>query len=286
MADIVKAKRFKGIKTLFDDNNYKDILAYCESVGLPYTVTESNYTLKIESEFCNYYFMQNIRTGFCFAISKMIKKDIKATGLTAPEINKGDLKYFDFNVPEKLKHGFVRSKIYNIDIKHAYANVLFNHSLITPKTFKYMGNLEKPDRLAAVGMLASNKEIFEIIGNEVINSYSEVSEFQNWFYFCVVRTNEIMHKCRELLGNSFLHFWVDGIFSDNEKNIHKVEKYLTSIGYKYSFNECFNYTYFEDNKGERITYISENKEKLLFLPKRNNEMTKFLINFLSLHDGK
>ena len=106
-------KRFKGVKTLFDENNYKWDLQLCEIAYLPYTVTESNYTLKIESDFLNKYYLQNIRSGFAFAVGKMIVKDILSTGLTAPTTNKGDLKYFDFNVPEKLKAGFIRDKIYN-----------------------------------------------------------------------------------------------------------------------------------------------------------------------------
>ena len=279
-----KKKRFKGIKSLFDDTNYKDDLLFCEATNKPYIIEESNYTLKITSAFLNRYYLQNVRSPFCFAVGKMIVKDIEATGLTAPEINKSDLKYFDFNVPDKLKKGLTIKNIYNIDIKSAYAKVLFNHSLITPRTFKFMANLEKPDRLAAVGMLAAHKEIFEVIGRETINSYSEICEHQNWFYFCVTRTNEIMNKVRELLGNSFLHFWVDGIFFDNPKHIKKVENYLTSIGYDYSYNECHNYTYFEDNKGERVSYFVDGKEKILFLPRKNNEMIKFLIKFLSLHD--
>lgn len=280
------AKRFSGTKTLFDETNYKDILQFCESVNLPYRVTESNYTLKIESSFCNRYFLQNVRSGFCFAVGKMIIRDIKATGLVAPEVNKFDLKYFNFNVPDKIKKGLHVGEVYNIDIKSAYANVLYNHSLVSEKTLRYMGMLAKEDRLAAVGMLASHKEIFEILGTEVLHSYSEISDMRDWFYFCVNRTNEIMQTCANFMGNDFLHFWVDGIFFENKKHAEKVGNYLNSIGYKYSFETLTDYTYFEDNKGERVEYYKDGEKKQLFLPKKNSEVIKYLVDFLNLHNEK
>lgn len=270
-----------AIKSLYNADNYKDVIAFCEAAKLPYTLIESNYTTKIVSSFCNISFIQSEMHKKAFIAKSMIVKDITATGLEPPDINKNDLSYFNFTMPERLKQG--SHTIYNIDIKSAYANVLKNHSLISPRTFYYMTRLSKTQRLACIGMLAATKEIMEMVGNEVIERRKEVLPTENWFYFCVQRTNELMNACRSLITRDFLFYWVDGIFFDNERNAKAVGELLQGKGYKYSFDVCTDFKYHEDDKGRRIEYFKGEEKKKLFLPKKNSGVDEFLIKFLSFH---
>lgn len=273
----------KKVKSIIDENNYKDYLLLCEEAGLPYTIYRSNYRVIIESDFCNIDFMQNIMSNKAFFVGAMIKKDIKETGLVAPDIDKRELKYYDFTPPKYLQQS--EETIYNIDIKSAYARVLFRHGIISRKTYEKMQCLPKKDRLASVGMLASRKNIFNMQGREVVSASSEEKDTAPWFLFCVKKTAELMDKCRAILGKDFLFYWVDGIFFRNERNARKVMELIDREGYACSFDKCHKFTYNDTATEKYITYWKEDKEgaeyKRLSLPHVNNEIDKFIIDFLS-----
>jgi hypothetical protein len=275
----MKPKKPKYLKSEFSEDNYKDFILFAESTGLPYTLTETNYTITITSDFCNVKFAPTMQKS-AFIAGAMVKKDIISTGLEPPDFEQESLKYFDFAPTEELVKD--RDRMYNIDIKSAYASVLFNHGLISTKTRKYMAQLSKRNRLACVGMLASRKDHYQMIGKEVIEKSKEVNSMSNWFYFCVNRTNEIMMKCKEIAGDSFLFFWVDGIFLSDYSKVKPVSDYLRSIGYKYSFDLCTNVKYSQQNNVSKLRYNKGEEVKELFLPKKNKEIDTFLINFLSL----
>lgn len=269
----------KYLKSEFSEDNYKDFLQFCEATNLPYTLTETNYTITITSEFCNVKFAPTMQKA-AFIAGAMVKRDIIATGLEPPDLMSESLQYFDFAATEELIKE--RDKMYNIDIKSAYASVLWNHGLITDRTRRYMKKLSKKNRLACVGMLASRKDHYQMVGREVTSKSKEVNSMSNWFYFCVNRTNEIMMKCKEIAGESFLFFWVDGIFLSDYSKVKPVSDYLRSIGYRYSFDLCTNIKYSENDNISKLRYNKGEEVKELFLPKKNDEIDSFLINFLSL----
>ena len=153
----------KFLKLLFDETNYQMYMKFIHSAKIPYTITRSNYTLKIESEILNVHFMQNVMSKKAFMCGAMVQADLKKSGVEMPEINRAELDYFSFNIPDILrkKEG---ETIYNIDIKSAYANALNVNKLLSEKTYNYLCSLSKKDRLAAVGMLASRKDVFYQIG--------------------------------------------------------------------------------------------------------------------------
>lgn len=246
-----KPKPAKYLKSEISEGNYMEYIRFCESVNLPYTLTETNYTVTITSEFCNVKFSPTMDKK-AFIAGAMVKRDIKRTGLEPPDLIQRELTYFEFAPDEVLnaKHEL----IYNIDIKSAYATVLLNHSLITQKTFEYMKRLSKKNRLACVGMLASKKEHYDMIGRETVGKRTEISDNANWFFFCVNRTSEIMMKCKELAGGSFLFFWVDGVFISDYSKVKLITDYLRSINYLYSFDRCENLTYNESESVKTLTY--------------------------------
>jgi hypothetical protein len=271
--------REKRAKSNIYEDNWKKAILFCESTGLPYKIIRTNYTVTIESEFMNMKYAPDMSKG-AFVSGAMIKRDIKNTGIEPPEITAKDVNYFDFAPQEVIQ--FCPNTFYNIDIKSAYANILFNHSLITERTKALMSRLPKKDRLAAIGMLASKKCHFNMLGSECISDYEEVSDMANWFFFCVNRTNEIMNKCREICGKSFLFFWVDGIFFTDISKIESVSNYLRSIGYNYSLDICTQPNYYENTGAKCFEYLKGDEKKQLFLPKKNSEIDEFLIKFLSL----
>lgn len=271
------------LRSLFNGDNYQQYLDFCAQTGLPYTIIESNYTLEIQSDFCNIYFMQNVMNKKAFIAGAKIKRDIKLTGLKKPEINNSDLRYFNFN---EIALPLINKPVYCIDIKSAYANVLKNSALITDNTFKYMANLDKKDRLACVGMLASKKDHFNMVGNDCIDTFTIRNENENFFYYCVDTTHRIMNLCKKEIGHDFLFFWVDGIFFQGAENIPIIQRILTEKGYKYSLDGCSEFQFIDTDTEKKIIYYKNEEKKEVFLPKRNNEIDHFLINFLNLHPNK
>jgi len=284
------AKKEKKIKTLFDDDNYKNALDFCASSGLEYEIIRSNYTLEIRSSFFNISFIQKQHSEKAFIAKAKILKDIKGTGYKTPEIDKEDLVYFNFAMPERLKKG--KHTIYNIDIKSAYANVLKRHGLISGKTFYFMSKLSKANRLMCVGALAAKKKIFLMKGDETVSCRTEILESENWFYFCVLKVNEIMNIARNEIQADFLLYWVDGIFFDNQENAKKIGLILEKMGYNYSYDICTEFEYIENEKEKKISYIKGEKRivaesgkvlnrKILSLPKKNDQVDEFLIKLLN-----
>ena len=279
----------KTIKPLFDKpqdgrrRNYQYYAHFYASLMLPYLIYESNYTLKFDSEFCApIQFLQNVQSKKAFMAGAKIKRDINATGLTPPDISKQEVQYYDFSPVEALKKA--QETVFNIDIKSAYASVLKNHSLISADTYKYLTTLSKRDRLASVGMLASHKEIFEMMGHEAVSTEEIINEMENWFYFCVHQTNEIMANCAKILKNDFLFFWVDGIFYSSEKKEAQIKNYLISEGYGYKKAICSQFEYVETEQNRVLKYFKDGEElKTLSLPQKNKEAHEFLIKFLNFH---
>lgn len=271
------AKKQAVLNSEFNEDNYIAYLEFCQSTGLPYTIKESNYSLYIESEFCNIKFRPEMNKK-AFIAGAMIKRDIRNSGLIAPDINPEDLKYFNFSAEDNLQRA--DSVVYNVDIKSAYASILREHAIISKKTHGYMSRLSKKDRLACVGMLASRKDIFNMVGKVATSSHKELSGYASWFYFCVNRTNEIMRECQLRIGNDFLFFWVDGIFFNGKSNIDVVCKVLNELGYRYSIDTCTNMKLDNDGKRRVLSYNKGEEFKELTLPKKNSEVDSFLINFM------
>ena len=270
------------LKVMFDEDNYQMYLDLCRASGLPYTVTRSNYTLDIESKFCSIYFMTNVMSKKSFWVGAMVKKDIIDSKTVQPVIDKHDLKYFAFNIA-KVLHDNSGTEIYNIDIKSAYANALNNNKLLTPKTFNFLCTLAKKDRLAAIGMLASKKDIFTYdCQDNCIGHDKLIKDTESWFYFCVKEIQDVMQECQKEIGSDFLFYWVDGIFYRNAENKKIITDILTARGYNYSYDVCADFLYYENINTKYLSFKKDGKQKIMHLPKLNKEVETYLLKHLKL----
>lgn len=255
---------------------YLDLL---QKMRIPYKITRSNYTLDIESSAINAYFMTNVMSDKAFICGALVKKDILASGIEIPEIDRDILKYFDFNIPSIINANEV---MYNVDIKSAYATALIANKLISEKTFNFLASLSKTDRLAAVGMLASRKDIFEHdASGECIEHTKQIKDTANWFSYCILEIQKLMEGVRDEIGEDFLFYWVDGIFFKTKENAEKIMQYLAKKGYKSTFEVCTSFKYLEDSAQKMLFYKKQDgTEKRLSLPKTNKDVDKYLISLL------
>jgi hypothetical protein len=217
-----------------------------------------------------------------FKVSNTIKRDIKVCGVEMPDIDKSELKYFNFAHDEILKRAKGK-QIYNIDIKSAYASNLLANKIITQPTFNYMSSLSKKNRLAAVGMLASKKDVLHYDENGKCISHEVLTKpTDNWFYYCVLETQKLMLDVKDICGGDFLFYWVDGIFFTNRDHEIPISNYLQNKGYKHSFDICDNFTFTQNEGYRELSYSKEGGTKVLNMPSENKEATNFLLKFLNI----
>ena len=258
-----------------------------KKLKIPFTITLSTYTTKIESDYCNIYFMRNEQSNQTFSAFAKVKKDVSRFDIK--KVNIAKLNYFSHNFGF---NDFYSDLIYNIDIKSAYATILLNDGFITKKTFDYLSRLPKMDRLASVGMLASKKQVFQMDENgKPISEKVIVSEYSDYFFHCVKRTSEIMHIASKHLGPAFLFTWVDGIyFLQNNETASRIagkifKEYFSDVHKLKSEFEVlkeFNVTGFNDYWN--CEYLKENKKKVINIPRIDNKIVNKITEHLLTKD--
>lgn len=214
-----------------------------------------------------------------FAAFSKLKRDCKTKEV--PKIDKKELVYFEHD----FKQSCQIEKVFNIDLKSAYAMILFNEGIITKDSFAYLSRLPKHDRLAAVGMLASKKRTFGFANNGEIKILEHtVSPLENFFYLAVKKTYEIMSFLKMILGDKYLFTWVDGIYFLPDMNkLIACEDHLCSIRMKYS-EEILTDWHIRVVKGAvKLWFIKENKVKQFCLPARESEFARLMSQVL--HDS-
>ena len=235
-------------------------------------LTCSNYTTKIESDAVTRKYVYTMQSNQTFAAYAKLKKDCKDKA--RPSITKDELIYFEHDFKESCQI----DRVFNIDLKSAYATVLFNEGIITQDTFNYLARLPKHDRLASVGMLASRKRTFGFSKDGEIKILEHsISPLENFFYFAVKLTYEIMSVLKMILSEKYLFTWVDGIYflPDMDKLI-ACEDYLRSIRFKYS-EEILSDWHIRVVKGAvKLWFIKEGKVKQFCLPARESEFSRLM----------
>lgn len=223
----------------------------------------SNYTASLELENVKLKFLTQTLNKRAFIASQMIKRDLKT--YTANEIeliNEERLKYFHHS----LKEVNIKSVI-NIDLKNAYACVLFNDGFISQKTYKYLLTLPKKDRLASVGMLAYKREIFEFENGNLLSSDFEEGEYKNVFFYCVRKVHLIIKEISEMFEKKFLFSWVDGVyFHSVTPELIKAFYYLTEKKYAFTVENLKDFKCRKKDTSFHITFKKGKEIKLFNIP--------------------
>ena len=261
-------------------NQYID---FHKEMKLPFTLTLSTYTARIKSNYCDLYFMKSEQPNRVFCAFNKVKRDV--TTQQIKKIKMASLQYYSSNFKAD---NFYSDVIYNVDIKSAYATILYNDGLITKETFNYLNKLPKMERLASVGMLAGKKNIFTMDQDgEVIDEKTEISPTADYFFYCVKRTSEIVNTASKHLGNAFLFSWVDGIYflQANDKasitagNI--IKEYFEDMKFKTSFDILREFEVIGKPDFYNCNFIKEDKRKFINVPRPShkilNQITEHLL---------
>lgn len=256
------------------------LVKFCKLAKLPFKVTISNYTQKIESVILLGKKMEDEKSMRFFSASAMVKKDVKNKPL--PDCPKEFSQFNDFNIRDE----FFMDEIWAIDISSAYATMLFNNEYISEKTMQYIQKLPKMERLASIGMLASNKKEFTFKADGEIDEINEIiSPTENYFYFAVQETARVMSQARDIAFeddmNDYLFTWVDCIYFKSEQRIKAITDYFDSMNIKYKISKYSQFLVQRKKKHFAVTFFDEKEKKKIFsVPLPSEKIRKSLEHYL------
>lgn len=194
-----------------------------------------------------------------------------------------DIKYIKYYQTNFKYTSLYADKIYSIDIKSCYASILKNSKLITDKTYDFISKLSKENRLAAIGMLASKKNIFKFDDTGNVSDHTiDKSKYSDYFFYCVQETYRIMNECKMILGEDFLFIWVDAIyFSGNVEKAQEVMKYFKDDhNLESSVNVLWEFEVELRKDFYRLRYIKDGKKTFMDIPTPEQSEKTELLNYL------
>lgn len=269
-------------KAILNADSVNEYIDFHKKMKIPFTLSLSTYTAQIKSNLCDIYFMKSEQPNRVFCAYNKVKKDVTAQKIKKIKIN--SLQYYSSNLKD---NDFYSDVIYNVDLKSAYATILYNDGLISKETFDYLNKLPKMERLASVGMLASKKNIFEMDADgEVISEKTEVSETADYFFYCVKRTSEIINFASKHLGKAFLFSWVDGIYFLQANHKGSIEAgnilkdYFEEQNFKTSFDVLTEFEVIGKPDYYNCNFIKEGKRKFINVPRPNNATLNKITEYL------
>lgn len=230
-------------RTVQEVNEHID---YLKSRKVEFKVHSSQYSTMIEANGVKVRYVTQIYDDRVFMCSRMIKSNLKNRDIDW--ILKGNFSTNNYQTKPGLKPGSY-GKVINIDISGAYPNCLINNKLIDPKTYGFLMDLGKKERLPAIGMIAKKSLIYEYKNGQCVDVTEDNGEFQKVFHFVVYSINEIMRELKEIAADHYLMHWVDGIFLKARTPgflIKQMEKVLEAANYKYKFEKIYDFVITRD----------------------------------------
>jgi hypothetical protein len=200
--------------------------------GMTFTRSQTGYSCKFETEFERVWITPS-KAGFkLYGAFSKLKSYLMKYGPVIDFIPKSKIKYFDLN--RNLYEREIK-KCYCVDIKSAYLSALKIHGVISQEIYDYINDLPKLDRLRCLGMLATCKIEFSFIdGNLTGYQMKRNDQLAKYFFLACYEVGEIMQQIKNIIGENFLFYWVDGVFVTGKRNANKVQKILENAGYQHT----------------------------------------------------
>jgi hypothetical protein len=266
---------------LLRNNNANAFIRFLVETKQTFDLSASNYTTKIEGEVITQKWVKHMQSKRTFAAYSKLKKDVKDQPV--PVIDRDQLVYYVHNFREDS----YTPQVFNIDLKSAYATILLNDGMITPDTYIYLSKLQKQERLASVGMLATCKQNFKFIKGEPVELTTDVSQYSGFFFYAVKRTSEIMDELKKICGQKYLFTWVDGIyFLPDETIFSNCCEYLDQINFPYTCEYLTDFTVRQTEIKVSLVFKKQGKIKVFNLPHATTDFKKVVVSSIQLLNQK
>lgn len=235
----------------------------------------STYSAIIEFDGYKEMYVTNLMSERVFKAFNMIKSDLKRDEVSVvlsdlkDNIEERNNRYYNI----KYKGDKFYKNAVCVDLNSAYLQALYNYGLIRERTFKYINNcLNKFDRLACVGMLASKKNILHFKNGQMQQEYVDESPLRFVFNALIQSVNEVMNKIADHFFNDFIAYWVDGIYMSNEYMAWDIEEMFNDYGFPAKTEELTNFNISYRFEHYQLDFKKDNKDKTLLIP--NEDVAK------------
>jgi len=174
-------------------------------------------------------------------------------------------------------------RIVEIDIDEAYWKTAQNLKVISPELYeegsKEFGKISKFGRLVSLGSLAKKEMIYSYQGSRLIRSEVKRSTLtENIWYSICKRVSDVMFEARNIAGENFVLYWVDGIYIEyNEKKIQEITKMFKSYGYDVKVKDNYK-AFYTENKvvvEDLNNPDTEKNQRQFFIAKQARKNTYF-----------
>lgn len=261
-------------KSLSNKEVFKTHMDWLIKEKMSFTLKLSNYTSEIKCAEMPYFDIKHFASEMpkiTYLAHYKIKKDLLTWSANdMPQINKYNCVYYDIShQPEKITSDYAT----NFDLTSAYISILHNDAFISPETFAFVAKLPKKVRLIAVGMLASNKDIFIYQDGKPVMHDKITNPLENYFYYCLDKTAQIMRDCRNKIEQDFIFSWVDSIYYVPKlANDYVIGQVVANAGLTGKFTELENLRISRIDELILIDFYDTRKNKAIHfdVPLKNN----------------
>jgi hypothetical protein len=247
-------------------NSYIEAKELAISMGLEFQEHLTNYTSKLVTGVptLDVHILNKGQNVKIFATYAKIKNEVKNIPKELiPNLRPEDCQFFGTSSKIKVGH---EGTVFNIDIKSAYLTALFNLGYIGKELFEEISTkCTKEERLVSIGMLGSETFIFRYFGELLEDVEIKQNEYRGIFFDCVKYTDQIMGDLIKIIGDSYLFFWVDGIYFKDESKIPEIKKYLENQKMCFSMDVLNNFSVGLNKKGKYTVNFEKDGEKKVFL---------------------
>jgi hypothetical protein len=240
----------------------ESIIRYYKEKQLNFVVKHSNYNTQIIGTEATLKFIQTEHPIRVFVAYNKIVKDLKESPKTV-EILQGEWSTDNFDSRNGLKPAFYK-KILNLDISSAYPYCLWINKLITQDTFNYLMAMPKTERLPAIGMIAKKSVWITYTAGKADSWELKEGFYANIFFYVIQQITDLMAWAAEIAGDSFLFYWVDGIFlkpTIPKKKLDEITRIFSEQGYYFKYEKVENCNIVRDGDKLLINMIKNGQEK-------------------------
>ncbi len=211
-----------------DRKDFEDKLKMYREMGIKYTFRTSGSSLYVESDAGKDYSCSRAiskkEIGFIHTVKQYIKNnDIhKTVKPIIKESRYNRIQYF------KYAKGLTDTgKIYEIDITKAYWNMALRLGIINAEIYEKGLTISKVARLATLGSLAKKTYSYRFDGKREVRLPVQKSDDTKhlWFNICH-ELGKVMDQARHIAGDSFIFYWVDGIYVTDKDVAHEIEEFF------------------------------------------------------------
>jgi len=214
------------------------LIEQLKSQFITFKVHQSQYSTVLEVDNRKTRYVTQVYDDNVFRCSSMIKGNLNKSEAAQQLIQK-NFSTINYNVCAGLPEGKY-GKVVNIDISGAYPQALINNNLIENKTYRYLMDLDKKQRLPAIGMIAKKSMVY-FYEYGILQECTEVSgKYTKIFQYIVQEINDLMNECIKIAGSYYIMHWVDGIFLKRLTPVYiikQIEELIKSKSYKLKFEK-------------------------------------------------